>query len=66
MMLRSILVYRYRSRLRNIVMTKEREDIEAGKEKGRYDEFRKVEYKEMVRQFWRPLKSFYDEQKLLH
>ena len=59
-------VYHYRIEIANEITKKAKEDLNNNREwRWRYDEFEKVSYDEMFLKFWKPLSSFYDEEKML-
>ena len=62
LLIRNHFVYEYRKELLNKIS--ERNGYSADWE-WRYDEFEKISYNEMVFKFWKPLTSFYDEDKIL-
>ena len=59
-------VCEYRLTLLKAVSQKAQEDIYAGREwKWRYDQFEAVSYNKMWLNWWEPLESFYDRDRLL-
>ena len=66
MMIRGLMVYNYLMETLEKVGKKSKEDVRNNKDwRWRFEEFNKVSFYEMALKFWRPLSSFYNEDRLL-